>query len=209
MLKFSNKTPFVSALLALALGTAAPAWAALDTDGDGIPDSAEALMHADPLQPDTDGDGVGDLKDDQAAFAAPAPQPGGQPAPFRIEEALVENNYDPVARKDVSDHLELQVVNSQSTPLTDFSIYYTITDMDNGETEAYHKQLSGFTVPAQGTARLHFDEGQLPGHFRANPNSIYATSQAAKRFTVELQVAGFAPVTVEIDKDAGGSEVAD
>ncbi len=209
MLTFPQKTTLASACAALILGTTAPAYATSDTDGDGIPDSAEALMHTDPQQPDTDGDGVNDLQDDNAAFA-PTPLPHtGQPAPFRIGEALVENNYDPVARQDVSDHLELQVLNSSNTALTDFTVYYTIKDGDNGATEAYRKQLSGFTVPAHGEARLHFDDGTQPQHFRANPNSIYVTSSAAKTFTVTLQASGFQPVTVSLDKDAGGAEVAD
>ena len=34
--------------------------APLDTDGDGVPDSAEAFLGTDPNNPDTDGDGLGD-----------------------------------------------------------------------------------------------------------------------------------------------------
>jgi hypothetical protein len=49
----------------------------------------------------------------------------------------------------------------------------------------------------------------VPGHFRANPNSIYTTSQAAKTFTAMLKADGFAPVSVEIAKDKGGAEAAD
>ena len=49
----------------------------------------------------------------------------------------------------------------------------------------------------------------MAGHFRANPNSIYITSQAAKTISVVLKADGFAPVSVDIAKDKGGAEAAD
>ena len=58
-------------------------------------------------------------------------------------------------------------------------------------------------------ARLHLDDGAVAGHFRANPNSIYITSQAAKTISVVLKADGFAPVSVDIAKDKGGAEAAD
>lgn len=204
-----TKTSVLAVLTALTLSAAAPAFAAQDTDGDGVPDTAEPLIHTDPKNADTDGDGMNDLADDNPVFAVNPINADGAPAPFSIKEAIVENNYDAVARKDAPDHLELQLVNSGATDLTGFSAYYTIKDKDTGDTEAYYKVLAGFTVPAGGDARIHFDDGVAPGHFRANPNSIYVTSQNAKVFTVNVKADGFQPVTVEIQKDAGGAEQAD
>ena len=74
---------------------------------------------------------------------------------------------------------------------------------------AVPRKLDGFTVPAGGKARIHLDDAAIAGHFRTNPNGIYVTSQAAKTFSVTLATDGFAPVTVEIAKDAGGAEAAD
>ncbi len=202
--------PVVAVLIAtLAIATAGPLLAATDSDGDGIPDTAEPLIHTDPQNPDTDGDGVNDLKDKNPVFAKNPISPAGVATPFVISEALVENNYDYVARKDAPDHLELLVANPTGTALADFSIYYTIKNRDTGATEAYFTNLASFTLPAHGEARIHFDDSGLKGHFRTNPNSIYVTSKAAKLFTVALKSKGFKPLNIKIYKDAGGTETAD
>jgi hypothetical protein len=185
-------------------------WAAgPDTDGDGVPDTAEPLLHTDPGNPDTDGDGQNDLAD-AAPVTAPDPTvSGGAAAPFHIGEALAENNFDPVAKADAADHLELQLVNDTATDVTGLTVFYTFTDVDTGEAEAYAASLGALTIPANGELRVHFDDTGLPGHLRANPNSIYVTSQAAKHVTVSVQAAGYQPVVLGIEKDAGGAEKAD
>lgn len=180
-----------------------------DTDGDGVPDASEVLLGTDPMVADTDGDGVNDLADTDAAFMPNPMKMDGPAAPFTIAEALVENNYDLVKKADATDHLELSIKNGGATDLTGFSIYFSIKDADTGTTEGTFRKLDGFTVPAGGEARIHFDDGSVPGHFRANPNSIYVTSQAAKAFNISVQADGFAPVMVEIAKDKGGAEQAD
>lgn len=205
----TTKTSILALLTAIGLSAALPAFAAVDTDGDGVPDTAEPLIHSDPLNADTDGDSLNDLKDDNPVFAEYKITTDGTAAPFSIKEALVEDNFDPVARKDAPDHLELQVANASSQDLSGFSVYYKITDNDTGDTEAYYKVLDGFTVPTGKAARIHFDDSGVTGHFRANPNSIYTTSQNAKVFDVTLKADGFQPVTVDIQKDAGGAEAAD
>ena len=183
--------------------------ATTDTDADGVPDASEALLGTDPMMADTDGDGQNDLADTDPTVAPNPLDMTGAPATFAIKEALVEDNYDFAAKKDAADHLELLVTNSGSAPLTGFSIYYSITDADTGKTEGTFRTLDGFSVPAGGEARLHVDDASVEGHNRANPNSIYVTSPAAKTFSVMLKADGFAPVSVEIAKDKGGPEEAD
>ena len=183
--------------------------ASTDTDGDSVPDLAEVLLGTDPLVADTDGDGQNDLADAEPVFAANLINAAGAPAPFAIKEALVENNYDFAAKKDAPDHLELLVTNSGSAPRTNFSIYYSITDSVSGKVESTFRKLDGFSVPANGEARLHIDDAATTGHFRFNPNSIYSSSQAAKTFAVVLKQGDFAAVAVEIGKDKGGPEAAD
>lgn len=182
--------------------------ASADTDGDGVPDISEPLLHTDPMNPDTDGDGQDDLADNDPVNAADPTVAGGAPAPYRLGEVLVENNYDPAARKDAPDHLEIQVLNDGAADLSGLAVYYTITDADSGAMESYvyHPQVN---VPAGGEARIHVDEGAAPGHLRANPNSLYVTSLAGKHVTVSLQADGFAAVQGTVEKDPGGAETAD
>lgn len=133
----------------------------------------------------------------------------GAPAAFSITELLVENNVVPGSSAAAPDHLEIAVINSGTTPLTGFSIYYTFTDQDSGKVESVYRALYGFTVPGGGEARINFDDGSVAGNFRANPNSIYITSMAGKAVDVMLKVDGFAPVSAQVMKDKGGAEAAD
>lgn len=183
--------------------------ATTDTDGDGVPDTSEVLLGTDPMLADTDGDGQNDLADAAPAFMANPVDMAGAAAPFTIKEALVENNYDYAAKKDATDHLELLVTNAGSAPLAGFSLYYSITDADTGAVEGTFRKLDGFSIPAGGEARVHVDDGAVAGHFRANPNSIYISSQAAKTVTFVLKADGFAPVSIDVAKDKGGAEAAD
>ena len=209
MTNLKSKTALAALLLAFSFGTVAPAFAAIDSDHDGVPDSAEPLIHTDPLNADTDGDGINDLKDTNPVFAADPIKMDGAATPFTIKQALVENNYDPATKRIAPDHLELQVVNTGTTDLGNFSIYYTVKDLATGTTEGYFRKLDGFSVPAGKDARVHFDDSGLAGHFRANPNGIYYKSADAKLFTVVLKADGFKPFTLQIKKDKGGAETAD
>jgi hypothetical protein len=208
-LKKHISTLALASILGLTLAHPGFSQTAADSDGDGVPDTAEVLLGTDPMVADTDGDGQNDLADAEPAFMANPIDMTGAAAPFAIKEALVENNYDYAAKKDATDHLELLVTNSGSTDLTGFSIYYMMKDADTGKVEGTFRKLDGFTVPAGAEARIHFDDGTVAGRFRANPNSIYITSQAAKTISVVLKADGFAPVSVDIAKDKGGAEAAD
>ena len=202
-LKKHISTLALASILGLTLAHPGFSQTTADSDGDGVPDTAEVLLGTDPMVADTDGDGQNDLAD-----AEPIDMTGAA-APFAIKEALVENNYDYAAKKDATDHLELLVTNSGSTDLTGLSIYYSMKDADTGKVEGTFRKLDGFTVPAGGEARIHFDDGTVAGHFRANPNSIYITSQAAKTITFVLKADGLAPVSMDVAKDKGGAEAAD
>ena len=208
-LKKHISTLVLVSILGLTLASPGFSQTTTDTDADGVPDASEVLLGTDPMVADTDGDGPSDLADTDPAFMANPLDISGAPSTFAIKEALVENNYDYSAKKDATDHLELLVTNSGSVALSGFSIYYSITEADTGKVEGTFRKLDGFSVPAGGEARIHLDDGAVAGHFRANPNSIYITSQAAKTVTLVLKADGFAPVSVDVAKDKGGAEAAD
>lgn len=204
------KTILFTTLAALLLSTslARAQSSTTDTDGDGVPDISEPLLHTDPMNPDTDGDGRNDLADSDPVNAADPTIAGGAPATYRLGEILVENNVDPATQTDTPDHLELQVLNDGAADLSGLTVYYTITDADSGAKESYVYRPQ-VTVPVEGDVRIHVDEGTAPGHLRANPNSLYVTSLAGKHVAVLVQAEGFAAVQGTVEKDPGGAETAD
>ena len=182
--------------------------AAVDTDGDGVPDIAEPVLGTDPMNADTDGDGTNDLKDKTPTFSEKLLATDGKPNGFTFT-GKVEDNSDPVTKKGVSDHLELEVKNTSGEDLTKIEMYYSLKDDGTGKIEGYYKSLDGLTIKKGDIATVHFDNTGDAGHFRDNPNSSYHKSENAKMFTVQLRAAGFAPVQIEFKKDKGGAEKAD
>lgn len=203
----SSKFVILGALLALGMSSL-PAFAATDTDGDGVPDAAEAVLGTDPLNADTDGDGANDLADKEPLVAANTIAQQGKPNGLTFT-AKAEDNFDPVTKKDASDHLELEVKNTAGEPLKDFSVFYSIKDEGTGKVESYIKPLTGLAIAKGDTVSVNFDDTGAAGHFRDNPNSSYRKSQNAKTFTIQLAAAGYAPVQIELKKDKGGAEQAD
>lgn len=182
--------------------------AATDTDGDGVPDIAEPVLGTDPLNADTDGDGLNDLKDKTPVYSEKVLATDGKAGGFTFT-GKVEDNFDPVTKKGVSDHLELEIKNTSGADLKDLVMYYSLKDVGTGKVEAYYVPLAGLSIKKGETVAVNFDDTGLPGHFRDNPNSAYHKSENEKMFTVQLRAAGFAPVQIEFKKDKGGAEKAD
>lgn len=186
-----------------------------DTDGDGIPDAAEALLGSDPWMADTDGDGINDKLDPQATQAANPIAQVGKPGGPAIASAKVEDNFDPVTKKDVADHLEISLTNPGATLLTGLQVYFTITDSQTLRSESYSRTLPAFKLKAGAATVLHFDvRGSLDSnaaaeHFRLNPNSMLYKSANAKTVTIQVAAAGYAPSSITVKKDAGTAEKAD
>lgn len=127
---------------------------------------------------------------------------------FTIVTTAVENNTD-TAGKTVGDHLELSLKNTAGKDLTDFEVYYTITDPTTNKKEGYYKKLSGFTLKTGETQQINFDNKQGVGHFSANSNSIYYTSSNKLRFDVMVSSPGYKVQTAHVEKAAGGAETKD
>jgi hypothetical protein len=206
-LSFRSKLAAPMLLLALA-AVSLPAYAATDTDKDGVPDAAEAVLGTDPLNADSDGDGANDLADKNPVSAENPLAQTGKPNGFTFT-AKVEDNFDPVTKQDMSDHLELEVKNTSGESLKGLAVHYTLKDDVTGKVESYYKPLTDLVIDKGATIAVNFDDTGAPGHFRDNPNSIYRTSQNGKVFTVQIAAEDYAPVQIEFKKDKGGAEQAD
>jgi hypothetical protein len=209
----SNSLAVAAIVFALVNGTAVFA-ATGDSDKDGIPDAAEALLNTDPMIADTDGDGVNDKDDAKPLeFANPIPESGSN-VTLALVSAKVEDNFDPVTKKDVSDHLEFEIQNNGKSDLKGLHVYLKVSD-PSGKIENMYRNLSGVVIkPGQRTA-LHFDiEGTADwtagtDNFRANTNSILYTIPSAKMLELTIAANGEKPVSININKDEGGAEKAD
>lgn len=175
-----------------------------DQDGDGIPDVVEKTYGTNPYTADTDGDGVYDKVDEKPVFADnPIQEKSTTPLPITITDARVEDNA-------AADHLEITMKNIGSSDLSGFDIYFTITDHATGAAEAYYVVLTGLTVPAGGSATVHFDNDTTQNnHYYGNMNGLYGTSANGLTFDVQLHAAGYQPISFTVEKAQGTAEVAD
>lgn len=180
-----------------------------DTDKDGIPDSAEIILKTDPMNPDTDGDGINDFKDQKPLNAdAVFSKTSGQ-KDFSINRILVEDNYDPVAKKDAPDHLEIKLKNSSSKDIREIVVFYRITDLSTKQQESYIVPLSELVLKKGQTRTVHIDLVPGTDHYRANPNSLYYTSINKRKVDVIISAPGHLAQEKSVIKDAGGAEIPD
>lgn len=129
-------------------------------------------------------------------------------AGLSIVSGLVENNENKDG-KAVDDHLELAIKNSSTQDMSNFEVYYTVTDLVTLKKEGYYKKLSGFTLKAGETQAIHFDKNVGLNHYGANKDGLYFTSQNQLEFNVQVSTPEFKIATIKITKDAGGAEEAD
>ncbi|MEI6579021.1 MAG: hypothetical protein WCN92_06095 [Eubacteriales bacterium] len=179
--------------------------ATTDTDGDGIPDTVEKVYGTNPYTADTDGDGINDKNDQKPLFAEnPISETSTTVLPIKIVDVRVEDNA-------TADHLEIKMKNTGNTELSNFDIYFTITDkVESSKVEGYYLKLTGLTIKAGDTATIHFDNDvSQSGHFYGNMNGLYGTSANGLAFAIQLHANGYAPINFTVDKAKGTAEVAD
>ncbi|HWT76457.1 MAG TPA: hypothetical protein VN258_17305 [Mobilitalea sp.] len=176
-----------------------------DEDGDGLPDTVEKTYGTNPHNADTDGDGVNDKEDQDPLYTDNLISETSTTAlPIEIKDSRVEDNA-------TADHLEITFVNNGKEDLSNFDIYYTITDKaDATKVEGYYQKLNGLTVNAGESVTLHFDNDlSQAGHFYGNMNGLYGTSTNGLTFAVQLHSSGYQPVSFNVEKAKGSAEVAD
>jgi len=180
-----------------------------DPDHDWIPTNAEKILWTDPLNSDTDGDWINDKADKNPTFADNF-IPSKWKDWLKIDKILVENNVDPITKKITSDHLEVFATNTTNSLISDLTLYYK--DIDNSGAvapQAYIIHLTGLTLQPNKETSIHVDLSWKPGHFRANPNSMYYLDKNGQTFEVTLNAKWFNAVTKTVKKDPGGAELAD
>lgn len=177
-----------------------------DTDKDGLPDSAEALLGTDPSVADTDGDGMNDKVDPKPLQADNPIKETSATQGFTIDSVLAENNVD-AGGAAVNDHLEITVTNTSGTDITSgWDLFYSLTDVKTGEMQGFYLPLTGFSLKAGQSSKIHVDTLGAAGHFRADPNSSFYRGQNQLSIDVTLHAAGYAPQTASVKKDAAGAE---
>ena len=193
---FQQSTPAPSSSSASTDGT--------DTDGDGIPDSVEKVYGTNPYIADTDGDGINDKEDAKPVYTDNLiSESSTTTLPVTITDARVEDNA-------TADHLEISMKNTGTSDLSNFDIYFTITDKVTGDKEAYYQKLDGFAIKAGETVIIHFDNKTTEAnHFYGNMNGLYGTSANGLTFDIKLHSAGYAPLSFSVNKADGTAEVAD
>ncbi|NOY86103.1 MAG: hypothetical protein GXP52_02230 [Deltaproteobacteria bacterium] len=181
----------------------------VDSDKDGIPDKVEKVLGTDPLNPDTDGDGINDKDDKNPVNIDISIGESVGIHDFSIKRMIVENNYDPSARRDAPDHLEILLKNMGKDSINKFEIIYRIIDLKTTQEQSYLLKLTGFTLAKGEEKPIHIDIGGKKDHYRANPNSLYYFSTDELKISVIVNAPGHQAQRKEIKKDAGGAEVAD
>lgn len=126
-----------------------------------------------------------------------------------IVSAAAEDNVDPVTKADIDDRLQVTLHNDSTSELSTFEIYYVMTDVTTGQSEAYYQALTGFTLPAGATSTLSFDGESGPGHFPENIFSIYRSSKNQVDFTVEVSASGVRVATATATRGSGEGDAAD
>ena len=175
-----------------------------DTDGDGIPDSVEKTYGTNPYVADTDGDGIGDKEDKEPLNSENLiNETSSAPLEIKIKDARVEDNA-------TADHLEITMTNTGKTALSEFDIYYTITDKANKTQESYYQVLSGLSLNVGETKTIHFDnQVKEAGHYYGNMNGLYGNSANGLTFDIQLHAKGYQPMKFQVEKAKGTAEVAD
>lgn len=125
-----------------------------------------------------------------------------------IVSGLVENNVD-VQGKVADDHLELLLKNTSAQDMSNFEVYYTITDLTTATSEGYYKKLTGFVLKSGESKSVHFDGKTGVDHFGVNKDGLYFTSKNKLQFDIQVSTLGFQVAHLQILKDAGGAELKD
>lgn len=128
---------------------------------------------------------------------------------LQVPFAGVEDLVDPATGKAISDRLMLTLKNTGTTPLTGLEVYYTMTDVITGASEAYYQALDGVTVAPGKETTVYFDNQTGTGHFPENQFSIFRSSTNEVDFAIEVSATGAKIANATAIKAKGTGEKVD
>ncbi|WP_407343334.1 hypothetical protein [Pengzhenrongella phosphoraccumulans] len=128
---------------------------------------------------------------------------------LEITYAALEDNVDPATNKAIKDRLEVTLKNTGTTALTGFEIYYEMTDVTTGATEAYYSTLDGLSVAPGAESTIYFDNETGPGHYPENTFSLYRSSANEVDMTIQVSAPGSKIATATAKKGSATGEKAD
>lgn len=133
----------------------------------------------------------------------------GTATTLEITQAAVEDNVDPATGQAIDDRLQLTLKNTGTTPLDGVEVYYEMTDIVTGQTEAYYQKLDGLSIPAGQETTVYFDNQAGPGHYPENQFSIYRSSTNEVDFAIQAAANGAKVATATAVKATGTGEKVD
>ena len=130
-------------------------------------------------------------------------------ATLEVSFAGVEDLVDPATGAALDDRLMLTLKNTGTAPLTGLEVYYEMTDVVTGATEAYYQQLDGVTIPAGQETTVYFDNQPQPGHFPENDFSLFRSSTNEVDFAIQVSSPDTKIATATAVKATGTGEKVD
>lgn len=126
-----------------------------------------------------------------------------------IVSAAAEDNVDPVTGAAIDDRLQVSLRNDTTGDLSSFEIYYVMTDVTTGQSEAYYQALTGLTLAAGAETTVSFDTETGPGHYPENTFSLYRSSKNQVDFTIEVSAGGVQVAHATATRGSGAGDAAD
>ncbi len=130
-------------------------------------------------------------------------------APGLTITAAAEDNVDPVTNAPIDDRLQVMLHNDTSQALGSMEIYFVMTDVTTGQSEAYYQELTGLSLAPNSTTTISFDGESGPGHYPENAFSIYRSSKNQVDFTIEVSAAGVQVAHGTATRGSGAGDAAD
>ena len=128
---------------------------------------------------------------------------------LELVSAAAEDNIDPLTQQPITDRLQITLKNTSDHDLSNFDVYYSMTDISTGQSEGYYQALSGFVLKAGETQTIAFDNETKPGHYPENSFSLYRSSTNQVDFAIEVSAGGVQIARGTATKSVGTGEKAD